>query len=529
VDPDYAIVHTSNVSGSFAASVNFCMQSLRCSFVDQDQPALQMKTQPFASAHQPLTALTLLYADSLIVALQECFPYMARRLLADDDPRIRKALRDVLYGGRSRLDVQRLIKMSDAFSAYTTDGLEDNAAAVPARPAVATTQQQQQQQRSTQPEPALSPAAKDAMLAVFSRRGSYVQELLVEELVAAADALSRDALSQTLRVLLGSAPVAVAMSSLEALGPLRPLLLPLTTPLELLSRLAPAVQLTDEDEEALGVVRGIFQLVARMSPDSSPAAAAAGSSSAGYRSVGSADAGNAASGMVFSTTEARRGQMRGLAAAGRVDPGAAVAAAAEAVNGAAGVARELQPILPELIPGLQYTGELFIRAFVRRVALRLAESFTVADSNGSSSSSVSVDDEERALAMAALGFVAGADSFKRIGSVGLPGGFVSGSSSNGFAMTGSSSSSVASEFAGVLFQQQQQQQGLGAGFGAAKPLHFQALPGAAAPSAAGGSWGSGPLTAGQLVTGLVAAPLLAVLTPLAVLNELQRRQQRDRQ
>jgi aarF domain-containing kinase len=487
-----------------------------------------MKTQPFASAHQPLTALTLLYADSLIVALQECFPYMARRLLADDDPRIRKALRDVLYGGRSRLDVQRLIKMSDAFSAYTTDGLEDNAAAVPARPAVATTQQQQQQQRSTQPEPALSPAAKDAMLAVFSRRGSYVQELLVEELVAAADALSRDALSQTLRVLLGSAPVAVAMSSLEALGPLRPLLLPLTTPLELLSRLAPAVQLTDEDEEALGVVRGIFQLVARMSPDSSPAAAAAG---AEYRSVGSADAGNAASGMVFSTTEERRGQMRGLAAAGRVDPGAAVAAAAEAVNGAAGVARELQPILPELIPGLQYTGELFIRAFVRRVALRLAESFTVADSNGSSSSSVSVDDEERALAMAALGFVAGADSFKRIGSVGLPGGFVSGSSSNGFAMTGSSSSSsVASEFAGVLFQQQQQQQqGLGAGFGAAKPLHFQALPGAAAPSAAGGSWGSGPLTAGQLVTGLVAAPLLAVLTPLAVLNELQRRQQRDRQ
>jgi aarF domain-containing kinase len=470
---------------------------------------------------------TDVYLCSLNFAVQECFPYLARRLLADDNPRIRTALRDVLYGGRSRLDVQRLIKMSDAFSAYTTDGLEGNAAgaaaAAPARPAVAATQQQQQQ-RPAQQEPALSPAAKDAMLAVFSRRGSYVQELLVEELVAAADALSRDALSQTLRVLLGSAPVAVVMSSLEALGPLRPLLLPLTTPLELLSRLAPAVQLTDEDEEALGVVRGIFQLVARMSPDSPAAAAAAATgSSAGYRSVGSADAGNAASGMVFSTTEESRGQLRGLAAAGRVDPGAAVAAAAEAVNGAAGVARELQPILPELIPGLQYTGELFVHAFVRRVALRLAESFTVADSNGSSSSSVSVDDEERALAMAALGFVAGPDSFKRIGSVGLPAGF--GSSSNGVAMTGSSS--VAREFAGVLFQQQQQQ-GLGAGFGAAKPLHFQAPPGSAASSAAGG-WGSGPLTAGLLVTGLVAAPLLAVLTPLAALNELQRRQQRDRQ
>jgi len=40
-------------------------------------------------------------------AVQECFPYLARRLLADDDPRVRKALRDVLYGGKTRLDVDR--------------------------------------------------------------------------------------------------------------------------------------------------------------------------------------------------------------------------------------------------------------------------------------------------------------------------------------------------------------------------------------------------------------------------------------
>lgn len=39
--------------------------------------------------------------------LQECFPYLARRLLADDDPRVRQALRDVLYGGKTRLDVDR--------------------------------------------------------------------------------------------------------------------------------------------------------------------------------------------------------------------------------------------------------------------------------------------------------------------------------------------------------------------------------------------------------------------------------------
>jgi hypothetical protein len=37
----------------------------------------------------------------------ECFPYISRRLLADDDPRVRKALRDVLYGGGQRLDIDR--------------------------------------------------------------------------------------------------------------------------------------------------------------------------------------------------------------------------------------------------------------------------------------------------------------------------------------------------------------------------------------------------------------------------------------
>jgi aarF domain-containing kinase len=39
--------------------------------------------------------------------LQECFPYISRRLLSDDDPRVRRALRDVLYGGKQRLDVER--------------------------------------------------------------------------------------------------------------------------------------------------------------------------------------------------------------------------------------------------------------------------------------------------------------------------------------------------------------------------------------------------------------------------------------
>jgi hypothetical protein len=66
------------------------------------------------------------------------------------------------------------------------------------------------------------------------------QEVLVEELVAAVVALQRYAASETLSRILGSLPAAVSRSVVGALGPWRPLLLPLPTPLELLSRCSAA-------------------------------------------------------------------------------------------------------------------------------------------------------------------------------------------------------------------------------------------------------------------------------------------------
>lgn len=40
--------------------------------------------------------------------IQSCFPYVAKRLVGDDDPRARKALRDLLYGATDSVDVKRL-------------------------------------------------------------------------------------------------------------------------------------------------------------------------------------------------------------------------------------------------------------------------------------------------------------------------------------------------------------------------------------------------------------------------------------
>lgn len=61
----------------------------------------------------------------------------------------------------------------------------------------------------------------------------------MDELVAAVDTLQRYAVSGALQRLLGSLPAALASSAVRSLGPWRPLLLPLPTPLELLDRSLP--------------------------------------------------------------------------------------------------------------------------------------------------------------------------------------------------------------------------------------------------------------------------------------------------
>jgi hypothetical protein len=222
------------------------------------------------------------------------------------------------------------------------------------------------------------------------------------------------------------------------------------------------------------------------------------------------------------------------------------AAAAEAVARFAAVAGELRPLLPELLPGVAHTGELFLRAFVRRAALRVAEAFSASD------------DYEKS--MAALGFMPGATAgFSGRGLGGSSGVGFSGSSipmsSNQFGANVPLSSAVQGFRSGAgsgvgnalwLESNLQKQQGTGP---KPKAIRYsgrntttnnnQTSSGrsgrgstvrvaAGKGDRAGGDGGdvsgvSGLPTAGQLVTGLVAVPLLMVLTPLAILHEQQRK------
>jgi len=153
----------------------------------------------------------------------------------------------------------------------------------------------------------------------------------VEEAAAAVDALSAEAAGELLRSLALSGPATLATSALRALEPLRPPLPPLLalpSPLEIAAALAPAVELTASDREALESVRALLALAQR----AAGAAAASASSSGG-----------------------------GGGGAGR--------AAAAALGRAAG---ELSPLLPELAPGLAHTGQLLLRALSQRAAARIA-------------------------------------------------------------------------------------------------------------------------------------------------------------
>ncbi|GFH20919.1 protein kinase domain-containing protein, partial [Haematococcus lacustris] len=296
--------------------------------------------------------------------VMECFPYLTRRLLSDDSPRARAILRDILYGNRSRLDVERLNMMADGIAAYNTDGLlpqQDtrgsgsmvsvqgagassstlrgalltpftSAPLVPVKPRTATPSQLQSPASNQQP--IIHPQALEALSIVFSKRGSYVQELLVAEAVAAVDALSKEASAQLLRAFLRSGPAmitrqteALLLSPLLALGsrlgsPTNTLLALLPpSPLEFLDRLTPIVALTPEDREALAVLQGIAALLRKASSvTSQPATATPGLST----------------GRHFMTS-------RNVATLSQVS-------------------QELRPMMPELMPGIMHMAELFVQA-----------------------------------------------------------------------------------------------------------------------------------------------------------------------
>lgn len=156
-----------------------------------------------------------------------------------------------------------------------------------------------------------------------------MQELVVDEMVAAVDALSREALGEALRLALNSSAAVTTLRSMEALWPLHAMMVPMPMPHDMLTAMNSRVTLTEEDRQALHTIEGLLHMV-----------------SGAAEPRGAADVGSLMSSM-GSTLRTGRTVMRG--------------------------AGDLIPIMPDLLPGVQATFEMFVKQLVRRMALRLAE------------------------------------------------------------------------------------------------------------------------------------------------------------
>eukprot|EP00775_Hariotina_reticulata_P008036 gene8036-8231_t len=348
--------------------------------------------------------------------LSECMPYLSRRLLTDNDPRMRAALKHLLYGNRKRLDLERLVKMITAFGSFSTAATpsqQSTARAVPSK--VLQRQQQRQITRYQQgsflggrgsaglpdpfavasavftlpaamlgsvfasgnpslpvpsaarmmpgnplwmsggsssseynsgsmslaavglltepePEPVVSDSMKEVLKIVFSPKGSFVQELLVDELAAGVDAMSREALFEAFNITSSAVQTLSGMRSSQALGPLTSVLLPplplLNTAHQVMAALRPPVMLSEEDEMTLNNIRMLVSLVQ----------GAALSSLNSYSTAAAIDG--------MSSSRVPNLYMR--------------------------AATELAPMVPTLLPGIQNTVEMFVRQLARRIALRVA-------------------------------------------------------------------------------------------------------------------------------------------------------------
>ena len=181
-----------------------------------------------------------LSSDENYAILKECFPYLAKRLLSDDSPRARGALRTLLYGADgTELKLDKLRDVADGLTSYSSSTVSVASGRGESDAGLA--------------------AARDQIVdVVFGEEGSFVQDLILREAAVGLDAKVREALNRPF------APLA----RLPALGadllPLAPAL-----PLELLRAAAEVNELDATDArrlETLEILASLFPASPRGAP-----------------------------------------------------------------------------------------------------------------------------------------------------------------------------------------------------------------------------------------------------------------------
>jgi hypothetical protein len=181
--------------------------------------------------------------------LQQCYPYLSKRLLSDNSPRSKNALKLMLFGGSNSpekaanaggmFSPAKLMEMGDGFASYTT--------------AVSTAD--------------TTAGAKEATSAIadviLDPNGNYLQELLLEEAAKITDAAIRDRFQK----LKDSTPGRLVKTALKTPRDLvfrfvpevlRPLALPVTLPYDVASMLVKAAGKNADDEASLQTIGSLW-------------------------------------------------------------------------------------------------------------------------------------------------------------------------------------------------------------------------------------------------------------------------------
>lgn len=181
--------------------------------------------------------------------LQECYPYLSKRLLTDDNPRAQEALRTMLYGSlgeKSGLSSETLFEMSEGFTSYTTvTGSADDSTGS-------------------------AMAQRQLADLILSTKGNLIQSTLLDETAKLVDAAVRNSYTNARDSELGRFAGQVLSAQSDLVKPFSriPLLgglaLPALLPIEIFNSVNHILEKDEQDEASLKLAEKLWaQLVER--------------------------------------------------------------------------------------------------------------------------------------------------------------------------------------------------------------------------------------------------------------------------
>ncbi|CAA6655383.1 unnamed protein product [Spirodela intermedia] len=231
--PVLAKVFDQALEGGGAKNINFQELASDLAQITFDYPAIGV-LEGIALVGNPEFAI-----------VDEAYPYIAQRLLTDESPRLRNALRYTIYGKSGVFDAERFIDVMQAFENFITAAKSGGGEELNAPP----TCSPRLSIALIQPETPIKTRA--ALSFLLSDKGNFFREFILDEIVKAIDALSRDQLVQIAAALGIRNPSPVFFS-----------MVPVRTP-----ALLPTI--TEEDKVILNNVEKVVKFLTSGTPNSS--------------------------------------------------------------------------------------------------------------------------------------------------------------------------------------------------------------------------------------------------------------------